>query len=465
MSLAEDRVPADRAPAVRAFAQAFLRRLDADGAEGAESEALQAEIAGAFTFASARGEAPIAVRAFNPTLEGDGYETAGSVLETNTEDWPFLVDSVSNELRARGLTVQDVLHPIIGVERGADGSIEQVLHPREASTRESVMHFDLDRRLDDEELGALEDAVRDVLGDVRRTVLDFPAMADRAKRMVQMAGAGAARYDDDEVDETVSFLEWLGRDNFIFLGYREYRFTDDAIEVVGGSGLGILAHTSSSTYAQPVPLSSLAPDIRARALEGDLLIVSKTNRLSRVHRRVRMDYVGVRRISPDGQIVGEARMIGLFTTKAYSEPARDAAAEPQAAPDPARRGPDRGVARLQGGGLAVRLVPQGRAVRGADRGPAGAVVALLGLHGEQVRLLGRRESDGRSVAGDRRTAALALRRGAARAAARAAPGALQDVERGLPRRPRRGRPRAGALHGPRLRRLPRRRASASSRRR
>jgi glutamate dehydrogenase len=33
-----------------------------------------------------------------------------------------------------------------------------------------------------------------------------------------------------------------------------------------------------------------------------------------------MDYIGVRRISPDGEIVGEARMLGLFTTKAYSEP-------------------------------------------------------------------------------------------------------------------------------------------------
>ena len=34
-----------------------------------------------------------------------------------------------------------------------------------------------------------------------------------------------------------------------------------------------------------------------------------------------MDYVGVRIISPEGQVVGEARLIGLFTSKAYMEPA------------------------------------------------------------------------------------------------------------------------------------------------
>ena len=65
-----------------------------------------------------------------------------------------------------------------------------------------------------------------MLGDVRRAVLDFPAMADRGRRMVQLAGAGAARYADDEVDETVAFLEWLLQDHFIFLGYREYRIAD-----------------------------------------------------------------------------------------------------------------------------------------------------------------------------------------------------------------------------------------------
>ena len=91
------------------------------------------------------------------------------------------------------------------------------------------MHFDLDRRLDDAGLEALADTVRSVLGDVRRAVLDFPAMADRGRRMVQLAGAGAARYADDEVDETVAFLEWLLADHFIFLGYREYQIADDTI--------------------------------------------------------------------------------------------------------------------------------------------------------------------------------------------------------------------------------------------
>src|SRR3954470_14263764 len=256
LDLIGERTSAELAPAVRAFAQAFLRRLSAeeDGEGPLVPEVLCGEIVGLFEFASARGEAPIAVRAFNPSLEEDGYETPGSVVETNTEDWPFLVDSVTADLRARGLGIQRVLHPIVGVERGADGAITAVLHPREASRRESVMHFDLDRRLPQPELAELETALRGVLTDVRRAVRDFPTMADRARRMVQLAGAGAARYADDEVDETVAFLEWLLPDNFIFLGYRESRFHDRAISVVPDSGLGILSRTAESAYAKPVPL-------------------------------------------------------------------------------------------------------------------------------------------------------------------------------------------------------------------
>src|SRR5215210_5274272 len=400
LDLIGERTSAERAPAVRAFAEAFLRRLAADGnGRGAlVPEVLCGEIVGLFEFASARGEAPIAVRAFNPTLEEHGYETPASVVETNTEDWPFLVDSVSAELRARGLGIQRVLHPIVGVERGADGAITAVLHPREASRRESVMHFDLDRRLGLEALEELAGALRDVLEDVRRCVRDFPAMADRSRRMVQLAGAGAARYADDEVDETVAFLEWLLQDNFIFLGYREYRFADGEIAVVPGSGLGILAATEASAYARPVPMASLPEGVRARAFEGDLLIVSKTNRLSPVHRRVRMDYIGVRRVSADGQIVGEARMLGLFTTKAYAEPASQT---------PLLNRKLRQILRhedlIEGSHdykAAVSLFdsfPKDELFSARPDDLRRAVVALLALEGDRVRLLGRVSSDGRSA--------------------------------------------------------------------
>src|SRR5262245_21884595 len=237
--LVEERLPPDRAEPVREFAKAYLRRLATED-DAHDDEALFHEVLGAFQLAAARNGAPIAVRAFNPTLAEHGYEPAGSVLETNTEDLPFLVDSVTAELQARGLGIVRLLHPIVGTERAPDGGIARILHPSGAPATESVMHFELDRRLVPEELADLEDAVRSVLADVRRVVRDFPKLRERLDHMVSVAREGAARYDEEEVTRVVDFLEWLGDDNFIFLGARDYELVDGALQVVEGSGLGLL---------------------------------------------------------------------------------------------------------------------------------------------------------------------------------------------------------------------------------
>ena len=43
---------------------------------------------------------------------------------------------------------------------------------------------------------------------------------------------------------------------------------------------------------------------------------------SRVHRRVHMDYIGVKRFDDDGQLIGEFRIVGLFTSTAYTRSTR-----------------------------------------------------------------------------------------------------------------------------------------------
>jgi glutamate dehydrogenase len=318
-------VPAEQEEAVEAFARAFAHRLPPEDFGGLGPDELLGMILGVFRLADGRGSDEVAVRVFNPTIANDGYQSLGTVVETNTVDSPFLFDSVNEELQARDLSVRRVIHPVIGIERDPAGRIRRVLHVREAESRESVMHFDLEGRLPGAELTQLEDAIRRVLGDVRLAVRDFAAMQDALRGMVEIARAGAPLYSEAEVAETVAFLEWLLDLNFVLLGYREYDLLDTpdgrALAAVPGSGLGMLSKPGWSAYEAPVLLSEIEPNLRERIEGGDLLIYSKTNRPSTVHRRARMDYIGVRKVSPDGRIVGEARMIGLFTSKAYMEPA------------------------------------------------------------------------------------------------------------------------------------------------
>ena len=314
-----------RRDAVLSFARALTRRLGDDDLEDLGPAQLHGLVRSALAFADTRGTKQHQVRVFDPTLETDGYEAPGSVVETNADDSPFLVDSVSEELAAREIGVLRLLHPVIGTSRDDAGRLERVMSGRDASHRESVMHFALDRVLTDGEKQDLHDRLEVILRDVHLVVRDFEPMQDRVRHMMQLARTAALRYSPQEVGETVDFLDWLLQLNFVLLGYREYELLgsgqDRAIRAVPATGLGILSDVGTSTFAEPTRLSTLSPNVRARIEDGDLLVISKTKSYSTVHRRGRMDYIGVRKIDANGEIVGEARLIGLFTSKAYMEPA------------------------------------------------------------------------------------------------------------------------------------------------
>ncbi len=317
--------PAERGDALEAFAKAFVRRLSDEELEHHGADLLFSMVSSAFAFADQRGNEPSAVRVFVPTDADEGYGSVGTIVESNTDDSPFLVDSVSEELAARELRVRLLVHPVVGTVRDERGRIERVLSGRDASHRESVMHYELERRLGEGERADLERKIGEILHDVHLVVRDFEPMQGRTRHMMDLARAAAGRYSPEEVSGTVDFLDWLLQLNFVLLGYREYDLLDlpegRAIHATEGSGLGILSDVSRSTFADVTPLDSLPSYIRHRIEDGDLLVISKTKAYSTVHRRARMDYVGVRKVSPDGRITGEARLIGLFTSKAYMEPA------------------------------------------------------------------------------------------------------------------------------------------------
>ena len=63
-------------------------------------------------------------------------------------------------------------------------------------------------------------------------------------------------------------------------------------------------------------------------------MLAKANSRATVHRPVYLDYVGVKTFDDDGEVVGERRFLGLFSSAAYTE-SRDA--DPGAAREGRRR--------------------------------------------------------------------------------------------------------------------------------
>ena len=312
-----------RSAALEAFARAYARRMPEDEAPTVDGEQLDAEIVGAFDFLDDRRCEPLSIRIFNPTVESDGYAAPGTVVEIVIDDMPFLIDSITSRLAALGYTIVRHYHPVVGTTRDASGALTEVGPGRDAEHRESVQHYELAQTLTPAEVTVLEAELRATLDEVASTVRDFEPMRFAVRRMAHYVFEDGSAFNRAEVDEAIAFLEWLLDDNFILLGYREYDIKDDgsgpSIVVSPESGFGILSDPSRSRFVDPVPLDSLATDLRDRYLNSRQLVISKTNRRSTIHREARMDYVGVRRVNPDGTPKGEARLVGLFTSKAYME--------------------------------------------------------------------------------------------------------------------------------------------------
>ncbi|MDX1621698.1 MAG: NAD-glutamate dehydrogenase, partial [Nitriliruptorales bacterium] len=314
---------------VGAFATVTLRRIPSQQLEKSDPGAAAEQLLSAFDFIDSRDEGEIALRVFDPDVAIDGWSTPGTVIELNTEDRPFLLSTVTEELEHRGLTVVRSLHPILGVDRAPDGHIDDLVAARQARRREAFLHLELDVALDADQADDLRTTLHSHLQDLVAATDDFELMKERireeAKRVRSTRNLPAGTHDAEEI---AALLEWLLDDNLVVLGTREYEIVDDEAgsgritRVVGGSGTGILKREERSRLAEPVSLDSLPQEQRERYLGPNALTVSRTNRFSTVHRRSRMEYIGVKRFDDDENVVGEFRILGLFTRKAYAEPAR-----------------------------------------------------------------------------------------------------------------------------------------------
>ncbi|MCP2335261.1 NAD-glutamate dehydrogenase [Actinomadura rupiterrae] len=259
------------------------------------------------------------VRVFTPTLEECGWDPGHTVVQVVTDDMPFLVDSVTMELNRHHYTTHMVVHPLLGVDRDVAGHLRGFRSNLESPTDidESWIHIEIDRTSERARLEQLEDDLQRVLQDVRVSVEDEPKMRARANEIAELVASTPPPVPESERDETVELLDWLADGHFTFLGYRDYTLTDDgdALIPVPGTGLGILRNDKPESGG----FAALPPEVREKATEKKLLIVTKANSRSTVHRPLYLDYIGVKKFDDNGEVVGERRFLGLFTHVAYSE--------------------------------------------------------------------------------------------------------------------------------------------------
>jgi glutamate dehydrogenase len=309
-------------PAERPLAEAFVRQLldksAADLLTDADIGYLAPMATAAFRFVAERTLEEPRVRVFDPDLSREGWEAPCSVIETAMRDRPFIVDTIQETLRRAGFTIQRLLHPIFAAERDARGTVLAIGSAGALGRKESLVHVEVERAPDPEKLAA---DLHEHLSEVALATDDYQAMRAKVEELAHELRKHPLRPPwNADIDEIAAFLEWLEDKSFVFLGYREYQLAGKGAErtavVRRGSGLGISRKEDRSSFA----MARRVPDaLRRRLNEPPLLLVSKTNAESPIHRAEHMDYIGLKEIDSGGIIVGERRFLGLFTSKAYAQ--------------------------------------------------------------------------------------------------------------------------------------------------
>lgn len=260
------------------------------------------------------------VRVFNPTVSRQGWQSTHTIVEIVLPDSPFLVDSIKMALSRLGLASHLMLNGPAHIARHDDGSIKSINQGEGQLT--SMFHIEVDRLSSKEEMTELKNELLDILHDTALVVKDWKPMATKLEQVINQLEADKKQIpvEAERLQETIQFLRWLGNHNFTFMGYKEFDLVekngDTELTPTKDTGLGLF---SDNERVRSVKLSQFPDSARLEAKKPFLLILTKGNKQSRIHRPAYTDYIGIKKFDAKGKVIGEHRFTGLYTSAVYNQ--------------------------------------------------------------------------------------------------------------------------------------------------
>ena len=347
-ALARERVSGEDLDLVLAFVTGYYARVSPDDLAERKAEDLYGAAAAHLNLARRRTPGTPKVRVYNPQIEQHGWQSTHTIVEIVTDDMPFLIDSVRMVLNRRGYTSHLVIHPVMRFRREEDGRAGGLLpldDAQEDSIVEAVIHIEGDRQTEPEVLDAIEAEMRSALDDVRAAVQDWSAMREQLRRSIADLRASPPLVHPEEPrrpapSSSGSRTTTSRSSGSANSGSRRPEVVNPEVvstEVVNpgvvnpggreryvaepGTGLGLLRDEGGRAGEA---FSNLPPPRRRRdPQEPDLLVLTRADIRSTVHRPSHLDYIGIRQFDAEGRVRGVRRFLGLYTSTAYNRVPRD----------------------------------------------------------------------------------------------------------------------------------------------
>ena len=316
---------ADQAQLCTEFVRQFFATVAPDDLSEWTIEDLYGAAINFWALIKQRAPNEIKIRIYNPDFERHGWQTTHTVVEVICDDMPFLVDSLRLVVNRMGLISHLIIHMGgMHVSRGENNEITSVL-PRYGTLPQGVLTeapilMEIDRLTEPHILEALHRNFEHVLEDNTAVVEDWITMREKVQEVAHELDNAKTVLDESEIQETKAFLNWIEDHHFTFLGIRDYELlhkgNETILQAIPYTGYGLLRESLSKSSARSI--SAMAPEARELTLSSRILVMSKTNTKALVHRDAYTDYIGVKRFNQNGEVIGERRIIGLYTSAAYN---------------------------------------------------------------------------------------------------------------------------------------------------
>lgn len=322
-------VPSHLKEAAQTFAKAYYTNVSLEDLMETSLEALAASVYEMWTFSLKRAPGQVKVRAFVEKRDIKGHQVPRTIVEIVNDNMPFLVDSVAGAINSLGYSIHLVIHPVMQVERDKTHHIKSIsqrtVEPIQGSD-ESFIHCEILESSSLETLKILEEEVTRSLKEVQVAVEDWAPMRKRLATVIKNFKKNPPLIPQEELEETLAFLEWIEDNHFTFLGFCEYSLVPGQTTIkrslVPDAGLGILRDPLKQEITYIFEGVELTPTNRRYIIESDPIIITKTTQASLVHRRDPMDSITIKQFDKEGNVVGLYQFVGLFTSVAYNRSAR-----------------------------------------------------------------------------------------------------------------------------------------------
>ena len=325
--LIQKKVHADNVLLVEKFAKALYSNMSKEDLANRNDSDLYGAALSLWNSLEKNTSDDAVIRVFNPEVAKDGWQSSHTIVEIIAKDMPFLVDSVRMAMTRENIASHLLLHSPLKIQRDKNDKISglsSLKAEQESTSTKTVFFIEIDRQTDATVIESFKKELESVLVDVSVAVEDWQPIREKLIAVSKSLPKSHKDKNDNEINETVEFLDWLVKDNFTLMGYRQYELSpvqgDYQLKGKMDTSLGLMKNSD----AEHTRLLSELPEVaRQEARSSNLLILTKTNSLSRVHRPAYIDYVGVKRFDDKGNVIGEDRFIGLFSSNFYNNSAAD----------------------------------------------------------------------------------------------------------------------------------------------